>query len=115
MLGWDFSPNPRGNDTFLITLLLGATRALAVRTAGCMNSRGKWLIGCARNIGRCTSLQAELWALLDGLELAWSAGYTHIKVEVDCLLASHLLDQEGKHVNVYYNFIKKILYVLGRE
>ena len=25
-------PNPRGNDTLLITLLVGATRALAVRT-----------------------------------------------------------------------------------
>ena len=35
------------------------------------DSKGKWLIGCARNIGRCTSLQVELWALLDGLEIAW--------------------------------------------
>ena len=31
-------------------------------------------------------LEAELWALLDGVEIAWSAGYTHIKVEVNCLL-----------------------------
>ena len=60
-------------------------------------------------------LQAELWALLDGVEIAWSAGYTHIKVEVDCLLALHLLDQEGKHVNAYSNFIRQILSILGRE
>ena len=32
MLGWEFRSNPRGNDTFLITLLLGAARALAERT-----------------------------------------------------------------------------------
>ena len=50
----------------------GALKNSGVAGATCVirDLRGKWLIRCARNIGRCTSLQAKLWALLDGLELA---------------------------------------------
>ena len=36
----------------------------------------------------------------------------HVKVEVDWLLAIHLLDQEGKHVNAYSNFFRQIRFSL---
>ena len=75
----------------------------------------KWLIGTAHNIGRCSSLQAELLALIDGLELAWNEGHMFVKVEVDCLLALNLLKQEGKQVNVFSSFIRQILSLFGRD
>ncbi|KAE8664333.1 hypothetical protein F3Y22_tig00112800pilonHSYRG00027 [Hibiscus syriacus] len=34
------------------------------------NNNGEWIVGYSRNIGHCSGLQAELWALLDGLHLA---------------------------------------------
>ncbi|KAE8714163.1 LRR receptor-like serine/threonine-protein kinase EFR-like [Hibiscus syriacus] len=36
---------------------------------------GQWLGGFHRNIGLCSAFQAELWALLDGLKLAWTDGF----------------------------------------
>ncbi|KAK8997114.1 hypothetical protein V6N11_020600 [Hibiscus sabdariffa] len=35
------------------------------------NTDGAWIMGFARAIGRLDSLQVELWALLEGLNLAW--------------------------------------------
>ena len=52
---------------------------------------------------------------LGWFKIDWFGGYTHVKVEVDCLLALHLLDQEGKHVNAYSNFIRQIISILDRE
>ncbi|KAK5841923.1 hypothetical protein PVK06_004249 [Gossypium arboreum] len=33
--------------------------------------RGDWLIGFFRNIGACSVLNSELWAMYDGMRLAW--------------------------------------------
>ncbi|KAE8698467.1 hypothetical protein F3Y22_tig00110597pilonHSYRG00257 [Hibiscus syriacus] len=44
---------------------------------------GDWIIGYHRNIGRCNIHNAELWAVLDGLTIAWDIGFRNIEVEVD--------------------------------
>jgi ribonuclease HI len=36
---------------------------------------GRWIVGFALNIGICTSVSAELWAITNGLKLAWSKGF----------------------------------------
>ncbi|KAE8692245.1 hypothetical protein F3Y22_tig00110847pilonHSYRG00075 [Hibiscus syriacus] len=36
-----------------------------------------------RNIDRCSTFQAELWAVLNGLTIAWNHGYFNVVVEVD--------------------------------
>ncbi|MFQ6667722.1 hypothetical protein Gotur_033639 [Gossypium turneri] len=46
------------------------------------NSRGGWLLGFNRQIGICTVLQAEFWAIADGLRVAWDARFRMI--ELDC-------------------------------
>ncbi|KAE8655972.1 hypothetical protein F3Y22_tig00117012pilonHSYRG00153 [Hibiscus syriacus] len=36
------------------------------------DSAGSWKLGYVRNIGQCSALHAELWAIRDGLDLQWS-------------------------------------------
>ncbi|KAK9274140.1 hypothetical protein L1049_018954 [Liquidambar formosana] len=35
---------------------------------------GQWIVGFIQNVGRSTSMAAELWALRDGLQLAFDSG-----------------------------------------
>ncbi|KAE8674260.1 Ras-related protein RABA1f [Hibiscus syriacus] len=44
---------------------------------------GNWLTGYTRNIGCCHVLQAELWAVLDDLQIAWNCGTRNLVVEPD--------------------------------
>ncbi|KAK4267697.1 hypothetical protein QN277_024443 [Acacia crassicarpa] len=60
---------------------------------------GRWLGGCCRNNGNCSSLQSELWALMDGLELVWGAGYKEVQIQVDCLVAIGLVQDSTDHPN----------------
>ncbi|KAE8696037.1 hypothetical protein F3Y22_tig00110677pilonHSYRG00012 [Hibiscus syriacus] len=61
------------------TFKLNTVGAVDPRTMDAMggvlrDSNGQWVIGFHRNIGRCSIFHAELWALLDGLTLAWDQG-----------------------------------------
>ena len=79
------------------------------------DSQGHWLMGSAHNIGRCSSLQAELWALLDGLQLAWSKGFRFIKVEVDCLLVLKLIQREENSASAHSSLINQILLLMEKD
>lgn len=47
-----------------------------------------WIKGSAVNTGLCTSVKAELWAVVTGLELAWSMG------ETDSALVAALISKD---------------------
>ncbi|KAK4255866.1 hypothetical protein QN277_008804 [Acacia crassicarpa] len=57
------------------------------RLAGCggliRDDSGKWISGFARKLGRCSAIQAELWAVISGLELASGLQIQNIIVESD--------------------------------
>ncbi|KAK5833441.1 hypothetical protein PVK06_017273 [Gossypium arboreum] len=42
---------------------------------------GRWLGGVERNIDKCSVEQAKLWAIYDGLTLAWDVKWHNIIVE----------------------------------
>ncbi|KAL4353912.1 hypothetical protein GQ457_06G021000 [Hibiscus cannabinus] len=44
---------------------------------------GTWLQGFARFIGRSSVLVVELWAIREGLHLAWNGGFRHVELETD--------------------------------
>ncbi|KAK5811266.1 hypothetical protein PVK06_026593 [Gossypium arboreum] len=48
---------------------------------------GTWLLGFSRKIRYWDVTRAELWALLDGLEVAWQVGYKKVEIESDSLKA----------------------------
>ncbi|KAJ8762734.1 hypothetical protein K2173_012226 [Erythroxylum novogranatense] len=47
------------------------------------STNGSWLAGFAHNLDICSVTNAELWGLLDGLQIAWSLGINKVKVESD--------------------------------
>lgn len=47
---------------------------------------GRWIMGFMVNIGICTAVGAEVWAVLHGLQMAWRAGARRLIVELDSLL-----------------------------
>ncbi|KAK8488301.1 hypothetical protein V6N11_028605 [Hibiscus sabdariffa] len=47
------------------------------------NSNDDWIMGFAKAIGYSNNLQAELWALFEGLSLAWKQGFEKVLVRYD--------------------------------
>lgn len=52
--------------------------------------RGELMAGLARNIGRCTMTEAELWVVYDELQQAWFCGTRRVVLEVDGLVVVNL-------------------------
>ncbi|KAL4388707.1 hypothetical protein GQ457_09G022040 [Hibiscus cannabinus] len=57
------------------------------------SSTGEWYFGFAHSIGFCSSLNVELWAILDGLRHAWRMGLFRIIIEMDCLEAVRCIEK----------------------
>ncbi|KAK8580281.1 hypothetical protein V6N12_070562 [Hibiscus sabdariffa] len=45
---------------------------------------GNWCFGFSRALGLCSSLDAELWGVYEGLATAWSLSFSRIIIETDC-------------------------------
>ncbi|KAE8728983.1 hypothetical protein F3Y22_tig00004035pilonHSYRG00077 [Hibiscus syriacus] len=54
---------------------------------------GSWILGFNKPIGIMKPLQAELWAILTDLQLAWDHGFELLQIQTDSLEAVHLLDK----------------------
>lgn len=55
------------------------------------NEKGEWLGGFAENLGTGKVIEAKLWALYRGLELAWKSGWAPLEVESDSNVAVTLV------------------------
>lgn len=60
---------------------------------GCVvrDTRGRWVSGEVRSLGRVRPLTAELCAIHFGLLLAWRKGFQKLVLETDCLEAKNLI------------------------
>ncbi|KAL4383428.1 hypothetical protein GQ457_15G011540 [Hibiscus cannabinus] len=59
---------------------------------------GFWIAGFGRGIGIADAFTAELWAIHDGLSLAWRLGFRFVQVQSDCLkVISELSDTSTAH------------------
>ncbi|KAK8563503.1 hypothetical protein V6N12_035649 [Hibiscus sabdariffa] len=54
-------------------------------------SSGEWVICYHKFIGLVSPLQAELWSILIGLQVAWSQDIERLRVQTDCGQATRLL------------------------
>ncbi|KAL4297736.1 hypothetical protein GQ457_12G008990 [Hibiscus cannabinus] len=59
------------------------------------DDNGAWVSGYARYVGRCDALLAELWAIHDGLLLAWDLGFQLVELESDCLEAVRVISSRS--------------------
>ncbi|XVF82146.1 hypothetical protein PTKIN_Ptkin16aG0021500 [Pterospermum kingtungense] len=59
----------------------------AKMVAGCggvpRDHDGRWVAGYACKLRTCDVFMAELWVVVQGLELAWHRGCRHLEVELD--------------------------------
>ena len=76
---------------------------------------GNWIGGFARNIGICSSVTAELWAVHDGLQLTWNTGIRRVVLESDSKVVVKLIKNGSGGVDTHYNLIMQIKAMLGRE
>lgn len=51
------------------------------------NSNGDLIAGYCRKFGGCSPVRAELWAIRDGLHMAWKRGYKQVIIESDNKIA----------------------------
>ncbi|KAL4333649.1 hypothetical protein GQ457_07G011020 [Hibiscus cannabinus] len=62
------------------------------------NSEGSWMSGYGRSIGFSDALSSELWAIHDGLALAWNNGFHNLQVRSDCSMAiSLIMNSDAAH------------------
>ena len=62
------------------------------------DSLGSWIKGFAvSSTGLCTSVKAELWAVVTGLELAWPVVLRRLILEMDSDNFFPLVELEAEH------------------
>jgi ribonuclease HI len=79
------------------------------------DAMGRWIVGFALNIGICTSVGAELWAITNGLKLAWSKGFRKIILESDSSLAVDLITKNKIFIDKNYNLIMQARDLLAKD
>ena len=79
------------------------------------DNMGSWIGGFARNIGICSSVTAELWAIYIGLQLVWAKGFRKVLLESDCRVALGLITGDCVKIDRNYNLTMHIRAMLGRD
>lgn len=75
---------------------------------------GTWCIGFSSNLGVRSNMFAELWAIRQGLTLAWDAGYPRVIVETDSLEAVRLVD-DNFMVRTHRALVHDIRFLIARD
>ncbi|KAJ9183617.1 hypothetical protein P3X46_007442 [Hevea brasiliensis] len=74
------------------------------------NDQGRWIRGFAYNIGSCSVPCAELWALLEGIKLAWTLGIRSLQIECDSLLVVNMVKDDA----LLHNSLRPLVFLIKR-
>ncbi|KAK9003597.1 hypothetical protein V6N11_084237 [Hibiscus sabdariffa] len=72
------------------------------------DSRGSWLHGFGHLIGIVDAFSAKLWAIYDGLLLAWQLGFGFVQVQSDCSRAISVIKATDV-INNSFALVRSIL------
>ncbi|KAK9041994.1 hypothetical protein V6N11_017077 [Hibiscus sabdariffa] len=75
---------------------------------------GQWLMGVSRHLGLCSSLEAELWGIFEGLMCAWSIRIANLILESDCKEALQMIDR-ARHSTRRSALVEHIIRLLNRD
>ena len=75
----------------------------------------KWLVGFALNKGIGNVLEAELWGILEGLNLVWKAGYKKVIVESDSQTAVDLLTSDNYSLHPLFGIIHACISLIKKD
>ena len=63
-----------------------------------MDTCGNWICGFSVLLGTCITIEAEIWALVHGLRMAWEKGIRRLVVEMDSMLVhAWVTNKNPKH------------------
>ena len=96
----------------------GCSKGMCSRAGGggvIRDSQGRWISGFMIHIGACNAIGAELWAVLQGLQLAWSQHFLQVIVEVDSAVVVGRLNQSSICEGIHANLVFACLDYLKRE
>ncbi|CAN0918178.1 Putative ribonuclease H protein At1g65750, partial [Linum grandiflorum] len=80
LIGW------RPSDEGWFTLSTDGSRRSPHQTCSCGDT-GRFVKAFAANLGSCSITRAEMRAIVDGLQLAWTLGIRRIQVQSDSMAA----------------------------
>ncbi|KAF7815243.1 RNA-directed DNA polymerase [Senna tora] len=79
----------------------------------CRDLTGAWLWGFKRRIGRCSALEAELWGMLVGLEVARKKNLRKVELEADSLTVVKLVLEGCPREHFCNNLVVRIRFVMA--
>lgn len=80
-----------------------------------LDSSGHWIVGFVRGLGMGSVLNAELWGILLGLQIAWNHGIRKIWIESDSLTSINLIKNGFPSSHLYYNLVQNIMELCSRS
>ncbi|CAL1377953.1 unnamed protein product [Linum trigynum] len=78
------------------------------------NCYGDWIGGFCIKLGTGSGLLAELWSILQGLQLGWRKGAQFVILESDSKLALDLIKHRSDQVHPYSTILGQIRCVLAQ-
>ncbi|XP_023911962.1 uncharacterized protein LOC112023580 [Quercus suber] len=78
------------------------------------DSHGRWVKDYMKYIGATTSINAEFWALINGLRLSSKMGITHFAVELDAKVIVDLVLSRKTPNNSYTSLLNDCKYLLNQ-
>ena len=75
------------------------------------DAHGGWVKGFTRNIGVATSVEAELWALRDGLDLCLSLNILAVEIEIDAKVVVDWINNGNISILTFL----PLLWIVGRS
>ncbi|KAL4319869.1 hypothetical protein GQ457_18G005670 [Hibiscus cannabinus] len=77
------------------------------------DSSGSWLHGFGRSVGITDAFSTELWAIYEGLLLAWKMGFEFVQVQSDCSKAISAL-KVNDAINSSFALVRSIIRLCQR-
>ncbi|KAF7820682.1 putative ribonuclease H protein At1g65750 family [Senna tora] len=107
------------NEEWVKVNIDGASSRDGERRAACggivRDQDGNFIVGFMRNLGSCTSIQAELWGVYSGLVTAQRYGFHRIIIETDSLVACEMVQGVLPHAHLCALLVGHICELLNKE
>ncbi|CAN1843409.1 Putative ribonuclease H protein At1g65750 [Linum perenne] len=116
LIGW----RPGGEGCFTLNTDGSLHRASNSTAAGGLirDDQGRFITAFASKLGTCSIVRAEIWGVIEGMELAWSYGIKQLRVQSDSATAELKLRQWDvtiEHIYREANFAADYLANSGHE
>ncbi|CAN1746300.1 Putative ribonuclease H protein At1g65750 [Linum perenne] len=113
LIGW----RPGGEGCFTLNTDGSLHRVSNSSVAGGIirDDQGRFVSAFASKLGVCSIVRAEIWAVVEGMVLAWNCGIRKLRVQSDSAIAVRLLSGSHQASHKYSNLIRNFQELLSRQ